>query len=328
MTTARSAEPLAPAAPDREIVATRTFAAPRELVWAAWTDPAHVARWWGPRGFTSTVSRMEVRAGGTWQLVMHGPDGTDYRNEWTYVEVVAPERIVMDHVSGPIFRMTATLVEGAGGTTVTMRMTFPTPAERAQAVKAYRADEGLAENLEKLGEELDGAGSPGGTAFFLPPGARWMFMRRVLDAPRRVVWEALTRPEHVARWYGPQAAVVTRCEVSAIPGGAWRVVQRFPDGAEHGFGGVYREVVPPERLVRTWRWDGAPAAESLETWTLAEREGRTVLTVRAEHLRPADRDGHVAAGMERGARETFDRLAALVAELNGPGAGPRAMHPA
>ena len=79
---------------DREIVLTRVFDAPREVVWKAWTDPQHIVKWWGPNGFTDTIETMAVRPGGTWKHVMHGPDGTDYANNSRYLEVVKPERLV------------------------------------------------------------------------------------------------------------------------------------------------------------------------------------------------------------------------------------------
>ena len=77
---------------DREIVSARVFDAPRELVWKAWVDPKHVAQWWGPKGFTNTIHEMDVRPGGVWRFAMHGPDGTDYKNEIVFIEVVRPER--------------------------------------------------------------------------------------------------------------------------------------------------------------------------------------------------------------------------------------------
>jgi uncharacterized protein YndB with AHSA1/START domain len=79
---------------DREIVLTRVFDAPRELLWDAWTDPKHVVKWWGPRGFTITIHEMDVRPGGIWNHTMHGPDGTDYPGQCVFIEVVKPERIV------------------------------------------------------------------------------------------------------------------------------------------------------------------------------------------------------------------------------------------
>src|SRR5277367_993993 len=84
----------------RAILATRVFDAPRELVFAVWSDPAHLANWWGPNGFTTTTSSFDVRAGGVWRFVMHGPDGRGFQNRITYEEVVSPLRIVYRHGGG------------------------------------------------------------------------------------------------------------------------------------------------------------------------------------------------------------------------------------
>ena len=82
---------------DREIFLTRDFAAPRELVWEAMTNPKHVVNWWGPRGFTTTIEKMDFRVGGIWKHVMHGPDGANYPNEKVFKEIVKPEKIVFSH---------------------------------------------------------------------------------------------------------------------------------------------------------------------------------------------------------------------------------------
>jgi uncharacterized protein YndB with AHSA1/START domain len=84
----------------RSIVGTRVFDAPRELVFAAWTEPQHLSQWWGPDGFTTTTHAFEFRAGGVWRFVMHGPDGRDYENRITFDEIVPPERIVYHHGGG------------------------------------------------------------------------------------------------------------------------------------------------------------------------------------------------------------------------------------
>ena len=139
---------------DREIVSARVFDAPRELVWKAWVDPKHVAQWWGPKGFTNTIHEMDVRPGGVWRFAMHGPDGTDYKNEIVFIEVVKPERLVYDHVSGPRFHVTATFADEGGKTKLTMRMVFPTAEERDNTVKKFGAVEGLNQTLGRLGEHL------------------------------------------------------------------------------------------------------------------------------------------------------------------------------
>jgi uncharacterized protein YndB with AHSA1/START domain len=81
-----------------DLVLARVFDAPREVVFKVWTDPKHVAQWWGPRGFQTTVHEMDVRPGGRWRYAMRGPDGNDYPFDGMFVEVVEPERIVFDGV--------------------------------------------------------------------------------------------------------------------------------------------------------------------------------------------------------------------------------------
>ena len=145
---------------DREIVITRVFDAPRELVFKAWTDPNHVAHWWGPRGFTTTIHEMDVRPGGVWRLVMHGPDGTDYPNKIIFDEVTAPERLVYTNSGGkkggPFaqFQNTVTFEEQSGKTKLTMRMLFPSAEARDLVIKEYGAIEGGNQTLGRLAEYL------------------------------------------------------------------------------------------------------------------------------------------------------------------------------
>ena len=124
---------------DREIIATRVFDAPRELVFQVWTDPKHISNWWGPRGFTTTTYEMDVRPGGVWRHVMHGPDGTDYPNEIVFVQVVKPERLVYDHVSEPQFQTTVTFTEQGGQTTVTARLLFESATLRNRVATEHHA---------------------------------------------------------------------------------------------------------------------------------------------------------------------------------------------
>jgi uncharacterized protein YndB with AHSA1/START domain len=139
---------------DRQIVTTRVFDTPRELVFEAWTDPQHVAQWWGPNGFTNTIHEMDVRAGGVWRFVMHGPNGVDYQNKNVFVEVVKPERLVFDHVSGPKFQMTVMFEDLDGKTRLTMRMVFETAAEHDKVVKEFGAIEGAKQTLGRLAQFL------------------------------------------------------------------------------------------------------------------------------------------------------------------------------
>jgi uncharacterized protein YndB with AHSA1/START domain len=134
----------------RAIVATRQLEAPRRLVWTAWTDPKHLAQWWGPNGFSTTTSAFDFRVGGVWRFVMHGRDGVDYLNKIIFVEIVRPERIVYDHVSGPRFRSTVTFTEEAGKTRLKMHAVFETAKERDMTIKVFHADEGGRQTLGRL----------------------------------------------------------------------------------------------------------------------------------------------------------------------------------
>ena len=143
----------------RAIIATRVYDAPRELVFAVWTDPKHLAQWWGPDGFTTTTSAFDMRAGGVWRFVMHGPDGRDYQNRITFDEIVKPERLVYHHGGGddvePVqFRTTVTFEDLGGKTKVTMRGVFPSAAERDRVIKEYGADKGAVQTLSRLADYL------------------------------------------------------------------------------------------------------------------------------------------------------------------------------
>ncbi|HEY4063553.1 MAG TPA: SRPBCC family protein [Puia sp.] len=135
---------------DREILLSRTLNAPVALVWEMWTDPKHIANWWGPTGFTSTISRMDVKPGGQWNLVMHGPDGTDYENESVFKEIVPFKKIVYEHTTDPVFITTVEFKEQGEQTLLTWHMLFQSAEQFQLVVKKYGAVEGLKQNVEKL----------------------------------------------------------------------------------------------------------------------------------------------------------------------------------
>ena len=135
---------------DREIAASRIFDAPRTLVWEVWTDSKHLERWWGPHDFTTSTAEFDFSPGGRWVHTMHGPDGTDYKNESVFTEIIIYEKIVFDHVSGPKFTATVRFEEQGEKTILNWHMLFETPEQLAHVIKTFKADEGLKQNLEKL----------------------------------------------------------------------------------------------------------------------------------------------------------------------------------
>lgn len=141
-------------------------------------------------------------------------------------------------------------------------------------------------------------------------------LTRLFDAPLRLVFEAMSKPEHVRRWWGilNDEHSVTVCEIDLRPGGAWRFVGRGPKG-EYAFHGVYREVNAPERVVFTEIYEPFPDGESVVTSVLTEENGRTRLTVTASYPSLQVRDMVIGTGMAKGAAISYDRLEDLVIEL-------------
>jgi uncharacterized protein YndB with AHSA1/START domain len=139
---------------DREIVISRVVDAPRELVFEAFTEVRHLARWWGPEGFTTTTRSLEFREGGVWDFVMHGPDGTDYPEWITWTEIVEPERIALLHGESRddpnAFASVLTFEPDGAATRIVMRTVFPTTELRDQAVEQYHAIEGGEQTLSNL----------------------------------------------------------------------------------------------------------------------------------------------------------------------------------
>lgn len=309
---------------DREIVITRVLHAPRELVWQAWTEP-HVTKWWGPRGFSTTIKKMDFRVGGVWEHVMHGPDGVNYPNKSTFKEIVPLERITYSHgggrEAGPGATFVATwtfeTVEG-NKTRLTGRLVFPSAEARDFVVKEFGAIEGGKQTLERASEYVAGM------------QARPFIISREFNAPRDLVWKAWTERERFAQWFGPKGVKVSVAKFDLRPGGMIHYSMTGPDGKTMWGRAVYREVVPPTKIVwinsfsdkdagitrhplTTDRWP----LQLLTTITFAETAGKTTVAV---HWLPyeADEDerrvfdAHLES-MKMGWGGTFDQFANYLA---------------
>ena len=144
---------------------------------------------------------------------------------------------------------------------------------------------------------------------------REIIISRIFDAPRELVWKATTEPRHVTQWWGPREMTLVVCDAEVRVGGSWRFVQRAPNGQEFPFRGVYLEVVPPEKVIMTQIFDVEPYSSSqvLVTVTLNETEGgKTELRSSMLFDTPEACSGAMAMGMERGMRESWERLAELL----------------
>ena len=137
---------------DTTIENSRVVNAPREKVFKAWTNPEHLARWWGPKGFTNTFNQFELKPGGNWHFIMHGPDGAHYKNHVVFEEIIPVEKIVLKHATPPVFQVTATFKEIGNKTKVTFLARFKT-SEELNKVKLFtpQANE---QNFDRLQAEL------------------------------------------------------------------------------------------------------------------------------------------------------------------------------
>jgi uncharacterized protein YndB with AHSA1/START domain len=312
---------------DREIVFTRVLDAPRDLVFKAWTESMHVAQWWGPHGYTTTIHEMDVRPGGVWRFIMHGPDGRDYHNHIVYKEVVRPERLAYSQTGeGVDFEATVTFaVEGGTKTKLTLRLIFPTATERDRVEKEFGAVEGGKQTLERLSRYV--AAMPGLAS---QPGKRSFVLTRVFDAPRSLVFKAWTDAEHLKHWWGPVGWIIGTCKVDLRPGGIFLYSIRMPNAPDMWGKFVYREILPPERLVFVncfsdpngglTRHPFSPTwpLEILNTVTLAEHEGKTTLTLSAAAINATEEELKTFEQgiqfMEKGFVGTLDQLAQYLAK--------------
>ena len=295
-----------PASSERELVLTRTIDAPRELVWAAWTDPKHVAQWWGPQGFTNPVCELDVRPGGAIRIDMRGPDGTVYPMAGSYQSIDMPERLVftsaaLDEEGKPLFEVlnTVTFADQGGKT----KLTVEAKVVKSTAKAAPYLDgmgEGWKQTIERLAAYVEKQ----------EPADRQIVTTRVLNAPRELVFKMWTDAEHVVQWWGPKGFTTTTYSMDVRPGGVWRFVMHGPDGTDYQNKITYLEIVRPERLV--YKHGGDKDVEPVNfqtTVTFEEQGGKTKLTMRALFPSAKARE-HVVKKYRaiEGASQTMDRL--------------------
>jgi uncharacterized protein YndB with AHSA1/START domain len=163
-----------------------------------------------------------------------------------------------------------------------------------------------------------------GTLQVSTPSDREIVLTRVFEAPRHLVFDAFTKPELLKRWFGPHGWELVVCEVDLRVGGGFRFVLRGPDGKDMGMRGVYREILRPERSVHMESFDDYPG-ESQVTAVFTEEAGKTTMTATVQYYSKAIRDIVIQSGMEHGAAESYDKLAALLASPE-IGAGEHAVN--
>jgi len=333
---------------DRELVIARLFDAPRELVFEAYTNVDAKSQWWGPHGFTTTTHAADVRPGGEWRFTIHGPDGTDYPNRIVFREISAPRRLVYDHDDDgeargarvrTRFVAEIDFEERGSQTLVTLRQHWPSAEALAVTEAAVGALAGGQQTLQRLAHHLariapDRAAQPRRVMTVAFASERELVVMRPFAATPQELFDAFVTPDAFARWWGPNGVRNVACELDPRPGGAWRLVQRDSGGEEHVLSGAYREVVPAERLVMTWRVgeagtngqarsDGdagradATGREDDElrlTVTFTEVAGETLLSIRTLHPDRASLEHYWRHGQPQGSAQALERLEEVLGE--------------
>ena len=309
----------------RQIVMSRVFKAPRELVWNAMTDPSQVVHWWGPAGFTNTLEQMDFRVGGVWKHVMHGPDGTDYPNYSVFTEIVPLQRVVYRHGTSAAdadwFVATWDLQTIDESTTrLVLSMTFDTVERRDRVVREYGAIEGGHQHMARL------------AAYLPPPTEQPFVISRVFAQPRETLWAVWTEAPHLKNWFGPKGMGMPAFNLDFRVDGGFHYCLATPDGKEMWGKWTFLEISPPSRLTLVNSFSDAaggitrhPLAadwplENLSTTTFVPQEGGTLLTIEWSPLRAtAEETARFNAShdnMRQGWGGTFEQLDAYLATLD------------
>lgn len=295
----------------QSITMVRTFHAPRAAVWAAWTEANQLKAWWGPHHFTNAEASVDLRVGGIQRIDMRGPDGTSYPLASTYREIRPQERLVLlnrvmeDDAGNALFEVqtTVSFAEERGKTSVAV--VEEVLNARAGAEKHLAGMEaGMDQSLERLAAHL------GSLVLAVPDHEPILWMSRIFDAPRALVWQALTDPKHAVHWWGQREAKNVVFEMDSRVGGKWRVHQQYPDGQVFKFKGEVREIEAPHRIVQTFGMEGMFEDKIIvETVTLTDiGNGRTLYKAVSRFENFEDRAGMIMSGMSYGAQEMLGRL--------------------
>lgn len=227
-----------------EIYLERLYDAPVELVWAAWTDPAQAAQWWGPRGFTLTTHSKELRVGGTWRYTMHGPDGTDYPNIATYFEVEQYKKLVYDHgateTSPPLFRVTVLFSAIGKKTQMEMTMALAT-SEAATETRKFIKQAGGEATWDRLAEYLSKEIA----------SKENFVINRSFEAPIDVMVDMWSLPAHLSKWLPPTGFTMSYIRADIRVGGSSFFMMTNGSNVTMYSRAAYLEIDKPNRLVYT-----------------------------------------------------------------------------
>ncbi len=307
---------------DKPFIITRSFDAPRDLVFRVWTEEKHLLNWWGPKGFTVKQAKNDLRQGGVMHYCLLTPDAQEMWGKWVYREIVKPEKLVFidcfsDAKGGvtrhpmsqnwPLEMLTMiTFTERNGKTEITVQWEAYNASEAEREVfnsSHTSMKNGWGGTFDQLEAYLAGQ-----TSDEQLPSHTFV---RTLNAPRELVFRMWTDPKHFAKWFGPDHFTNPLCEMDIQVGGKIAVDMKSPDGEVFPNRGEFVEIDPPRRLVFTLSvmdHSGNSLLTTLNSITLEENGGKTTMTVNARVVRVVPEAIPFTEGMKEGWTQTLDRF--------------------
>jgi len=310
----------------QEIIVTRTYHAPREIVFKTVTDPKLIPQWWGPRNLKTTVEKMEPRPGGQWRFIQRDPEGNIFTFHGVYHEAKSPERLVYtmewEGMPGHVLLNIDTFNEDDGKTICTSRSIFETVEDR-DGMLQQGMEGGTKETTERINELLARINIQTRKEEHMSHhegNGKSITITRVFNAPRERVWQRWTDPDQYMCWWGPKDFSAPYAKFDLRVGGKYLSCMRGPDGKEYWDTGIYKEIVEPNRIVYTdsfadehgnvvpasYYGMGSDVPLEMEVeLTLEDLGGRTRLTL--EHCGLLE--GEMLEQTKAGWNQSFDKLA-------------------
>lgn len=330
--------PLAPTS--QALLLTRTFHAPRQLVWQAWTQPDYLMRWWGPKEFTSPVCRVDLRVGGEYHFCMRSPQGQDFWSKGTYLFLDAPHQLVctdsFSDEAGHLLpasalgmtgdwplelQITLTLEETNGTTLLTIQHEGLPEGEMKEMCMG-----GWLESLDKLEQTLQVLLEEKSATTF----EKELVTTHTVQAPREQVFGAWTQAEHLQHWWGPKGFQLKIVQLELVPGGTFLYHIGAAQGPAMWGKFVYEQITAPQRLVYLSSFTDAAGhlvrAPFSTTWplqvrnqlTLSEANGQTTFTLCSQPYQATKEEEQTfmaaADAIRQGLRGTFEQLDTYLAQ--------------
>lgn len=319
--TAYLEEAQAPGAADpyaKPLVIVRELDAPKDLVWKAWTDPEMLKKWWGPKGFTCPTAKVDFRVGGKYLLCMKSADGNEMWTTGTFKEIIPGSKFVTtDSFADKDGNVVPSTHYGMEGFPLELKWTvsFEVAGGKTRMTLVHEGmpggflsdmtHSGWSESFDKLEVGLT-IGAPR-----MKPD--WeLRITRSFDAPKALIWEVFTKPEHLAHWWGPEGFTLPLCEMDFRDGGKFVWGMRAPDGSDHPMRGTFADIVAGESFTQVTRLDdfGDLPHQIVGLFSFSEKDGKAVVAIHQTYAGvDAALESDAKAGWESSARRIDAYLA-------------------